>query len=1395
MLTRTIVFVAALSMLLAAPCLAQDADGDGISDELEVKLGTDPALAEELVSIIDDGVESETRRAADGYDPTKDVLTVEFCHVAEDRYLWRATFVEAPRLEDTVFHLYVNGDENEETGRTGRTGTDYMLSVVGGSYNSSHYTAEGERQTGPAVYFATEGNSLLLCADVELNRDENGVRYAMDVLVHTTTAAGTPAAMTDTTPHQTFEGIALTDREKIIRVGDYTESHNVSATFGPDRVRPVMADEANLIVRHDELELDGYINDLQHSSRYPQVKSTRQGASVSTSPERAGRYHVGFLMYDSGNAERMVIKINGETGGIAVSNRANYRYWLYWLTEPRDLTPDDVVTLEAAGPGSKHPISAVVFMPEPPATRDVEYTVNYSEAMVPVGSRGRVNISWTTSWPSITRFEYGRTTDYGREVTGESISLVHRAQLSGLDPNSTWHGRGVGIRPDGEAYYGPDFTFTAAGLSPPPTKAGVTRVPLKVRNPHDVAAIGWPVTSGVPIPSGELADVAQARLTLSGREVAAQFKLLGNWQDGSVKWLLVTVIADVPAGGEVDYALEYGRDISRAPDAEPMAREDGDQIVVDTGAKTFTIDSHGGIVLADGSACATTLVGEDGVTYSTALGDAEVTIEENGPCRAIIRTLGHLTDEAGNASFAIEQRIEAYRGSASVRVHHTFLNDLEPTFTNIESMTYGVPVSAGNWSAPLVEGEPMAVDADGIRQLFDKEVFIGEDRSEARVVGGLISDDPAGCAVAVRSFWENYPKGFAAADDGLSIDLCPDFEAGMYDEFPFEKEGHHLYYYLLDGHYRYKRGMSKTHELLLNFDEPDQRAAACQLFQRPLLLTAEPKWYCDSMAFYSVAPRNDKLFKAYEEAADRNFAAYPDYRDRTHDFGLMNFGDWYPERGANWGNIEYDTQHAFFLQYVRTGDESNLFLGHDTELHNRDVDTIHWSTDPAYLGAVYVHQMGHVGGYYTESVPGTLGFPQAGYTVSHAWTEGHFDHYFLTGDERSLDTGLAVADFFIGKSFGRPYDWSSCRTPGWQLILTLPALAATNDPYYLNAARIIVDRVLETQDVEPRELPDYQKEPGRTHQVGGWSRMMVPGHCHCEPRHRGNAGFMIAVLLSGLKYYHDYTGDEAVKQSIIMGANNLIDETYSEEVHGFRYTSCPNMNHRAGASPLMVEGIARAYMWTRDKKFVDVLTNALAAGAKGSAYGKSFSMYYRCAPRVLADLAACGLGMQEGFTAQRVPFKAPEWMAKLKPADHIIIQAEDFTDQGVGEVQIKDDRQATMGKMITYWHQDTGHWLRWTFEAPEAGRYRVLLRYATSSPKPLRKFELDGEVPDPALAEMEFKPTGGFGDAASNWQFRPLTDADGAEIAFDLSAGEHTITMTNLGDGLGLDFIILVRER
>ncbi|MHB8994006.1 MAG: RIFT barrel domain-containing protein [Armatimonadota bacterium] len=1381
-----LMFALTLMVCSLTPALAADTDGDGLADEHEAILGTDPKLPETLVMVNESGPVPEKRRGA-GYDATKDVLSIEFCHVAEDRYLWRTTFAAAPRIEDMVHHYYIDADNDPKTGREGQ-GVDYMLSVVKGGGTSTYYAPDGKSTSGPAVNFAVAGNTLLVTADCNLARDERGVRFSMRVLSHT---AVEKPEMSDSVATFTVQGIAVNDRTKIIRPQDLTTPLNVTGTFGLDIIRPMLADKRNLAVNYDELNMDGFSVDLFTQNRYGHVKMDRRGGRVSTTVPKAGKYHVGFMIYDDSNAERVGVYVNDEFVGLALINGNNNRTWIYHLSTPRDLKAGDRIALEAMGAGGKHGICNILFMPNAPAVRKIEYHVQNTRWIAPVGTDGEVSLSWTTTWPSASRFEYGTTAKYGQVATEECNRLVHRAYLTGLKAGATYHGRGVGTNPDGSLYYGPDVTFTADGVDAPRTREGITRVPLTVRNPHGVDAVASPVTSGIPFPKGALGSDRDLRVVLNGKEVLAQIKPLGTWEDGSLKWVLVTLLADVPAGKSANYVLELGRGVKRVLNAQPLATQAADKSVsIDTGAAKFSVTSNGDLAGPNGR-CETQLVGEGGTIFTSERGPGTVIIEEAGPVRVVIKTISNVTAADGSKSFRIEQRLTAWRGRPVVQVQHTFINDREERFTNIESLSYLVPSGPKAWTASLADAEPLALaQGEATWQRLDREYLANGKAAAGRLSGGVVAADGS-LGVTVRDCWQNYPKGFAVTDRGLRVDLAPDFEKGLYESFPFEKEGHHLYYYLRDGHYRFKQGMSKTHDLLLDFG--GKAAADGQIFQRPLQLTATPAWYTGTMAFYNVAPRNEKLFAAYEKSVDSNIKAYAAARERQHDYGLMNYGDWFGERGANWGNIEYDTQHAFFLEYIRSGNLDAFFLGNDAELHNRDVDTVQWGPDQHGVGLAMVHQMGHLGGYYTETVPGTLGIPNAGGSVTHAWTEGHFDHYYLTGDPRSLETGMAVVNYFTDKELSRPYDWLSAREPGWHLIMLASALAATNDPYYLNACRVVVDRTLETQDPAPRELPKYQQEPGMTHQNGGWTRMMVPGHCECEPRHRGNANFMIAVLLTGLTYYHDVTNEPAVKDSIIRGSRYLVETMYSKDTHGFRYTPCPNMRYTSGVSPLMAEGIARAYRWTRDPIFTDALTNGLALGASGAGYGKSFSMYYRCAARLLADLAAMGLTIDEARRMELTQFTKPDWMKAIPEGRMIVVQAEDFTAQDGGNAEIVSDRHAAWGTAITKWHMNVGHWLQWKFKVPEAGRYRVMFRYGTLNEKSRRRVEIDGALPDPAAADVLFPRTGGFGASPKDWNYVTLKDAAGQDVAVSLKAGDHTLKMTNLGDGLAMDFVALVR--
>jgi hypothetical protein len=95
-------------------------DRNGTADDPEEILGIDPQAFDRLLAILDDGLESATVRTRDTYDGSKDFTHVEFCHVGDDRYLWRVTFADPPQLSDTVLHLYVDADHDPATGRRGR---------------------------------------------------------------------------------------------------------------------------------------------------------------------------------------------------------------------------------------------------------------------------------------------------------------------------------------------------------------------------------------------------------------------------------------------------------------------------------------------------------------------------------------------------------------------------------------------------------------------------------------------------------------------------------------------------------------------------------------------------------------------------------------------------------------------------------------------------------------------------------------------------------------------------------------------------------------------------------------------------------------------------------------------------------------------------------------------------------------------------------------------------------------------------------------------------------------------------------------------------------------------------------------------------------------------------
>ena len=138
---------------------------------------------------------------------------------------------------------------------------------------------------------------------------------------------------------------------------------------------------------------------------------------------------------------------------------------------------------------------------------------------------------------------------------------------------------------------------------------------------------------------------------------------------------------------------------------------------------------------------------------------------------------------------------------------------------------------------------------------------------------------------------------------------------------------------------------------------------------------------------------------------------------------------------------------------------------------------------------------------------------------------------------------------------------------------------------------------------------------------------MVPDHCfHVPPRHMGNAGFMVGVLMAALKRYHEETGMSESAMRIVAAGGYMLRSMWEEEQHAFRYTSCPQSKVDPELNSQVLEGIAYAWRLSGDAALRDALLAGLPAclttpqGSGTPPVGKDISMRMRSMPFITADV-------------------------------------------------------------------------------------------------------------------------------------------------------------------------------
>ncbi|MDT0343681.1 exo-rhamnogalacturonan lyase family protein [Streptomyces litchfieldiae] len=235
---------------------------------------------------------------------------------------------------------------------------------------------------------------------------------------------------------------------------------------------------------------------------------------------------------------------------------------------------------------------------------------------------------------------------------------------------------------------------------------------------HDPVTVRWleggtpaelaaGTTWGVPWPRGALAPEQEFSLVSdAGEAIPVQSWPTGWWPDGSVKWTAHAVSGADPRAET--YQLAPGG--AARPDSPVTVSTSGRRITVDTGVMTVSfrrggeqlVESirRGDTVIAEGGRLIASRQDKPSTEHAEVIRNQsfvssidEVTVEQDGPVRAVVKVKGkHKNDRRAWLPFIV--RFYLYAGSDAIRMVHTFIydGDAERDFVNGLGVRFDVPM-------------------------------------------------------------------------------------------------------------------------------------------------------------------------------------------------------------------------------------------------------------------------------------------------------------------------------------------------------------------------------------------------------------------------------------------------------------------------------------------------------------------------------------------------------------------------------------------------------------------------------------------------------------------------------------------------------------------------------
>ena len=631
-------------------------------------------------------------------------------------------------------------------------------------------------------------------------------------------------------------------------------------------------------------------------------------------------------------------------------------------------------------------------------------------------------------------------------------------------------------------------------------------IPIVISELDGINRTKEPVTAGIPFKKGKFFQTDGFSLVNGKTKIPVQTKVLARWSDNSIKWMLLDFQADIKANKKIKFFLKKSKtlhDNSQFLLGELDANKLLKQIrLVDNTDKVYVPSTK------------------------------RFFVETKGNLRKTLRFEGKLKNKQKKSLLDFIARFSFYSNSKLVKFDFTIRN---PRAAKHPSGLWDL----GDESSILFKDLSLRINTKNNCDIFykdkskrqfkkiDSNVLIYQDSSgkknwksknhvnrhnkvmnrfkgykvysdDIQISAGnhaepsiKLTNERLNISVAVKDFWQNFPKAIEANENEIIVRLFPEY----YSDF-HEIQG----------------GEQKTHTIFIDFDGDD-----LDWTQKPLFASSTPEYYSQTEAipYLTSQKKIDNRYKKLIDCAIKGKKSFEKKNEIIDEYGWRNFGDIYGDHEAvkqkgliSHYNNQYDVVYGSLLQFYRTGNPKWFKIAHNLAKHVTDIDIYHTKEDiSVYSGGMFWHTFHYVEAHTsTHRCTSKLGIEDmeklnygigGGPASEHNYATGLMHHYLLTGNPMSKESVINLANWVMDMDDGSKYilrfinhmptGKASCsgsmyyhgpgRGSGNSIHSLLDAYEITKNKKYLQKAEELIGRCIHPEEnISKNELGEIESK-------------------------------------------------------------------------------------------------------------------------------------------------------------------------------------------------------------------------------------------------------------------------------------------------------------------------------